>query len=91
MKASMLINDGFSPFAAGTVEIMQVDSEISSISILGCAGIDSVGLSFMRTHWVAAGARFTTHAATIMIILNFCKNLVKSECFFMLHTTSGFV
>ncbi|GFX64785.1 uncharacterized protein TNCV_4682601 [Trichonephila clavipes] len=61
MNASKRINDGASTFAAGTNEIKQVDDEIASILILlDCVGIDCVRSPFMKTHWVAVSARFTT-------------------------------
>lgn len=60
MNAAERINDGASTSAAGAVEIMQVDDEIASISTPDCVGIDCVRSSFMKTHWAAASARFTT-------------------------------
>ncbi|GFT01427.1 uncharacterized protein TNCV_3215291 [Trichonephila clavipes] len=60
MNATKRINDEASTSAAGTVEIMQVDDEIAFILTQDCVGIDCVQSSFMKTHRVAASARFTT-------------------------------
>ncbi|GFU17706.1 uncharacterized protein TNCV_1744711 [Trichonephila clavipes] len=57
MNAAELINDGASASAAGAVEIMQVDAFILTPD---CASINCVRWSFMKTHWAAASARFTT-------------------------------
>ncbi|GFT58709.1 hypothetical protein TNCV_1360731 [Trichonephila clavipes] len=60
MNAAELFNDGASTSAAGAVEVMQMDDEIASILTLGCVGINCVLWSFMKTHWAAINARFTT-------------------------------
>ncbi|GFT08229.1 uncharacterized protein TNCV_3481721 [Trichonephila clavipes] len=60
INVAELINDGASTSAAGAVEMMQVDDEIDSILTPNCAGINYVQSSFMKTHWAAASARFTT-------------------------------
>ncbi|GFU29588.1 uncharacterized protein TNCV_2408271 [Trichonephila clavipes] len=60
MNAAERINDGASPFAAWAVEVMQVDDEITSILTPDCVAIDCVLSSFMKNHWAAAFARFTT-------------------------------
>ncbi|GFR09422.1 uncharacterized protein TNCT_126771 [Trichonephila clavata] len=49
-----------STYAAGAVEIMQVDDEIDSMQTLDCVGIDWVRSSFLKTYWVAASSRFPT-------------------------------
>ncbi|GFU16059.1 uncharacterized protein TNCV_1300151 [Trichonephila clavipes] len=60
MNATERISNGDSISTAGAIEIMQVDDEISSILTQDCVGIDFVRWSFMRRHWAAASARFTT-------------------------------
>ncbi|GFW55177.1 uncharacterized protein TNCV_115631 [Trichonephila clavipes] len=59
MNVTEWINNGASKSAAGEVEIMQVDDEITSILIPHCVGMYCVRLSLMKTHWAAASARFT--------------------------------
>ncbi|GFX12614.1 uncharacterized protein TNCV_3157351 [Trichonephila clavipes] len=60
MNAIEWINDGASTSTVGAVEIMQVDDEIASILTPDFVGIYCVRSSFMKTHWGAASARFTT-------------------------------
>ncbi|GFT10415.1 uncharacterized protein TNCV_3190961 [Trichonephila clavipes] len=60
MNATEWINNGVSASAARAVEIMQEDDEIASILTPDCVGTDCVRWSFIKTHWSAASARFTT-------------------------------
>ncbi|GFV57864.1 transposable element Tcb2 transposase [Trichonephila clavipes] len=60
MNATEQINDAASTIASGTVEILQVDDEIASILPSDYVGINCVRSSFMKTHWAAASAHFTT-------------------------------
>ncbi|GFV89253.1 uncharacterized protein TNCV_285861 [Trichonephila clavipes] len=60
MNATEQINDGASTSAVVAVEIIQMDDEIASTLTPDCVGIDCVRWSFLKTHWVAASARFTT-------------------------------
>ncbi|CAD7092486.1 unnamed protein product [Hermetia illucens] len=39
---------------------MQIGDENASTSTWDCAGFDCIRSSFMKTHWAAASARFTT-------------------------------
>ncbi|GFX79637.1 uncharacterized protein TNCV_826251 [Trichonephila clavipes] len=59
-NAANWINDSASTSAFGAVEIKQGDGEIASILTPHCVGIDCVRSSFMKTHWSAASARFST-------------------------------
>ncbi|GFU87878.1 uncharacterized protein TNCV_964341 [Trichonephila clavipes] len=60
MNAAEWINYGASTSAVGAAEIMEVYDEIASILTPDCVGIHSVRSTFMKTHWAAASARFTT-------------------------------
>ncbi|GFT79361.1 uncharacterized protein TNCV_1613201 [Trichonephila clavipes] len=60
LNAAKRINDGASTTAAGAVEIMRVDDEIASILTPDCLSFDCVRSSFMKAHWTAGSARFTT-------------------------------
>ncbi|GFT35409.1 uncharacterized protein TNCV_922361 [Trichonephila clavipes] len=60
MNAAERINDGANTSAAVTVEIIQVYDEIASVLFPDCVGINCVRPLFMKTHWAAASARFTT-------------------------------
>ncbi|GFV07719.1 uncharacterized protein TNCV_4942211 [Trichonephila clavipes] len=60
MRTTRPTTIGASTSAAGAVEIMQMDDEIASILTLDCVSIDCAGWSFMKTHWAATSARFTS-------------------------------
>ncbi|GFS76757.1 hypothetical protein TNCV_3904171 [Trichonephila clavipes] len=60
MNATERLNDGVSIYAAGAVEIMQMDDEIASVLAPNCVGIHCVRSSFIKTHWAVhvLGRRF---------------------------------
>ncbi|CAD7087755.1 unnamed protein product [Hermetia illucens] len=60
MNAADRINDGAGSSAARTAEIMQIGNENASTTTSDCVGVDCLRSSFMKTHWAAASARFTT-------------------------------
>ncbi|GFS67623.1 uncharacterized protein TNCV_4363201 [Trichonephila clavipes] len=60
MNAAERIIDGASIPAAGAIETMQVDDEIASILTPDCVEIDFVRSSFIKKHYAAGSAHFTT-------------------------------